>query len=363
MSVPIIIALISFCILFVMIIGGAISAKAFTTEASFMSVNQTNWIRSIAILMVMMSHYYPLLGLTYSDGVISFCLNFGYMGVAIFFLLSGYSVMISKNNKSNYLKGFLANRLLRLYVPFLIVFILNFFVLLITGKEVKIEDILMFPIMSLPNTLNWYLKIQLGLYILFFIIAKLIKNNIVMIGITSVICISYMIVGFFSGLTAFWYETVFAFPVGMLLANYKERIYQIITKRYYLSLPFSLMVFLACLIPYYLKGGTIFEIVFVFGMLQFIVCLCARIAGNVSNILLAHLGVISLELYLVHIVIINAVIVNLELEKQNLLINIIVFTMFIVVSIFVAKFVSIASKRITRLVLQFAEKNEIRLPK
>ena len=73
MSIPILITSITLAIIAVVFFGGAISSKKLTTESTFFSMGQTNWLRSIAILMVMFSHYYPVLGLSYSDGIISFC--------------------------------------------------------------------------------------------------------------------------------------------------------------------------------------------------------------------------------------------------------------------------------------------------
>ena len=246
MSIPILITSITLAIIAFVFFGGAISSKKLTTESTFFSMGQTNWLRSIAILMVMFSHYYPVLGLSYSDGIISFCLNFGYMGVAIFFLLYGYSIMISKINKPNYLKGFIPKRLLRLYVPFLIVFILDVLLMVVTGKGLKIEDLLFLPLMSLPGTLNWYLKIQLCLYILFYVLAKALKNNNVIVGTSFAICIIYMVVGYITGITDFWYETVFAFPLGMLIACKKDLLFSVFSRRYCVALPISIIVFIIC---------------------------------------------------------------------------------------------------------------------
>ena len=266
--------------------------------------------------MIMFSHFYLLLGLSYADGIISLCLNFGYIGVAVFFLLSGYSLMISKINKPNYLKGFIKNRLLRLYVPFLIVYLIDVVIILIMGKEITLNDLLFIPLMSLPGTLNWYLKVQLGLYILFYILAKLIKNNNTLIISTFGVCLVYMIIGFSTGIAAHWYERIFASPLGVLLNSKKDSTFLILSKRYYISLPISIVLFLLFLAPYFLLGGTLLEIFFILGFLQLVVCICAKLAGKVSNMIFTFLGTISLELYLVHMLIIG------HFLNANLLINV-----------------------------------------
>ena len=85
-------------LLIISIIGTPKSIKQLNSDVFFFFF-LTNWLRGIAIIMVVLSHYYPLLGMTFSDGIISFSRNIGTVGVAIFFLLSGYATMIyySKN--------------------------------------------------------------------------------------------------------------------------------------------------------------------------------------------------------------------------------------------------------------------------
>ncbi len=351
MPTTVIITLFSLAILAFIAIGGIASSKV-TTESTFFSIEQTHWLRSIAILMIMFSHFLPLAGLTYGDGILSLCLDFGYLGVAVFFLLSGYSLMISKVNKPDYLKGFIKKRLIRLYVPFLIVCLLDVIVMLIMGNQIVLKDLLFIPLMSLPGTLNWYLKVQLGLYIVFYILARLIKKNNALIISTFAVCIVYMIIGYFTGITAHWYEGVFAFPLGMLIAQNKECVFAFLSRRYIISLIASVIVFGCCFFPYYVFGGTLFEILFIFGFLQFIVCLCAKFAGSPRSKIFTYLGVISLELYLVHTVINSNFISTIHLEKQSTLIGIVVLLCFLLGSIVVSVIVKKISDKTSSFLLK-----------
>ncbi len=351
MTNTVIVTLFSLFVLAFIAIGGIASSKL-TTESTFLSISQTNWLRSVAILTIMFSHFLPLVGLTYDDGILSFSLNLGIIGVAIFFLLSGYSLMISKIKKPNYLKGFIKKRLVRLYVPFLIVYILDVIVMLIMGKQIVLKDILFIPLMSLPGVLNWYLKVQLGLYIVFYILARLIKNNNFLITSTFAICIIYMIIGLFTGITAHWYEGVFAFPLGMLIAQNKECVFTFLSRRYIIALIASIVVFGCCFLPYYIFGGTLFEILFIFGFLQFVVCLCAKFAGAPRSKIFTYLGVISLELYLVHTVINSNFISIVHFEKQTTLIGIVVLLCFLLGSIVVSVIVKRLSDKTSSFLLK-----------
>ena len=127
----------------------------------------------------MYSHYYTILDLNGKiNGVLFQLLSCtGMYGVALFLLMSGYATVISKMNKANYLHRYIPKRLLRLYVPFIIVFIIMAILRMIHGEGLTLKNILLMPLMSLPDTINWYLKVQLALYIVFYLAARFIKND------------------------------------------------------------------------------------------------------------------------------------------------------------------------------------------
>ena len=317
-------------LLIISIIGTPKSIKQLNSDV-FFSVEQTNWLRGIAIIMVVLSHYYPLLGMTFSDGIISFSRNIGTVGVAIFFLLSGYATMISYSKKENYLNHYIPKRLLRLYVPFLIVFVLHYILKCIFQGEFVVRYLYSVPIMLLPDTPNWYLKVQICLYILFYIFAKLLKKNRSIIVSISIMCLLYMIVGYCLKIDAFWYETIFAFPVGMLLAYKKEVFFRFFRKHSGIYISFSTIILFAFTFPFFMKGGTLFEILFLIGCVQFVICICTCICGDFK--LTSLLGKCSLELYLSHMVVIFLYNQFLDLTKLSTPINIALLLLYLAVSI------------------------------
>lgn len=317
-------------LLIIAIIGTPKSIKQLNSDVYF-SVEQTNWLRGIAIIMVVLSHYYPLLGMTYSDGIISFSRNIGTVGVAIFFLLSGYATMISYLKKKDYLSYYIPKRLLRLYVPFLIVFVLYFILEWIFKGEFIIRYFFSVPIMSLPDTPNWYLKVQLCLYLLFYISAKLFKKKSSIIIVISTVCILYMVIGFFLKIGANWYETVFAFPIGMLLAYKKEEFFTFFKKHSVIYVSISTIILFVFTFPFFMKGGTLFEILFLIGCVQFVVCICTCICGDFK--LTSLLGKCSLEMYLSHMVVIFLFKQFFDLTKLSIPINIALLLLYLVTSI------------------------------
>lgn len=265
---------------------------------NFFSKDQTNWLRGIAIVLIMYAHYYTELGSAKLGGVISQISNVGFLGVAIFLLLSGYAIMISKLNKPNYLKNYIPNRLIRLYIPFFITFILVCIADVLMGEQITGQNILGALILSLPNTINWYLKVQLGLYILFFVFALLFKDNRKLVIALYCSCFVYMAICIFAKVENYWFESCYMFPLGMSIAMHKDKLFAILRKKKWLTLIASFLFVFVSYAPYYLRGGLWFEILHIFGFTQFFICLCA--VTNGSSKVLKYLGTISLELYLVH---------------------------------------------------------------
>lgn len=342
--------IISILILVLLAVKGTVKVGKGFTENDFLSVKQTNWLKGIAILMIMYSHFYPLMGLTYSDGLLSFALNLGYLGVAIFFLLSGYGALISKKNKPDYLKHYLLKRIIRLFLPFLAVFILDIIITIIQGEPIQLSYFYRIPILSLPNTINWYLKIQLALYVVFFLAAKLFKKNNQLIIAVFIICIIYMIVGSLTGITSYWYETVFTFPAGMLLAEYRKVIFSQFQKKKLLVSTASIVVFFVSFVPYYFKGGTLFEIMFIVGFLVLVLFFCLLTYGNSK--LLALMGKSSLELYLIHGVINSLFISKINFSECSLAVYILVLLAYLSVSVLTGWLLNKYITKLSRLIIK-----------
>ncbi len=334
-----------FSLLFLLVLAAIGMKKNYNTitSESFLSVSQTNWLRGMSIIMIMLAHYYSLLGIT-NIGSLWQLGGIALLGVALFLFLSGYGAMYSKINKSNYLKGYLPKRLFRLFIPFIVVFVLDVIVLFTTGQGLSWTYFAKIPILSLPGTLNWYLKVQLALYIVFYLMAKLIKNSNYLIFSIFMFCFIYMITGHLIGIDCYWYESSYMFPLGMLFAKYKEGIFSFLNSRYIFTAFSSVILLLLLYLPYYLYGGPIFEIIAILGMVQFVICLCVKTQGSFK--LTIWIGTISLELYLVHSAVLNSFIVWLNYKE-----NIFSFIIFILGSVLLSYLVNIASKAIQKRIL------------
>lgn len=264
-------------------------------------------------------------------GILMFMVDIGVCFVGMFFFFSGYGLYSSLCNKPDYLKGFLRNRLPAILVPF---YICNFIFILgsyLAGYQFQKGELL--PYLTgaiLMNSQMWYIVEVLILYLLFFIVFRLIKNR-------NVACIVYgallmLLIAFslwlghdtttptqglwFHG--EWWYNTTLMVWVGILFARWEQQILAAIRKFYWpiLAIFILLTAFLYNRTLYMLQNkgywyewdgypgyeekwqtlGVQFS--FVFAVVITVVILTQKI--QFKNKILDFLGGIALELYLIH---------------------------------------------------------------
>lgn len=80
--------------------------------------------------------------LQFRGGTLLNRIHVGGCWVALFFLWSGYGVVYSCNKKSDYLKGFLYNRGVKVLIPFFVVHVLYFVIKSLAGQHFSCLDIL-----------------------------------------------------------------------------------------------------------------------------------------------------------------------------------------------------------------------------
>lgn len=264
-------------------------------------------------------------------GVLMFMVDIGVCFVGMFFFFSGYGLYSSLRDKPDYLKGFLRNRLSAILVPFYIcnfVFILGSY---LAGYPFKKGELL--PYLTgviLKNSQMWYIVEVLILYLLFFIVFRLIKNRdaaCIVYGVLLTLLIAFSLrLGhdlttptqglWFHG--EWWYNTTLMVWVGILFARWEQQILGAIRKFYGLILVMFLLftAFLYNRTLYMLQNkGYWFEwdgypgykekwqtlgvqFCFVFAVVITVVILIQKI--KFSNKILDFLGEIALELYLIH---------------------------------------------------------------
>jgi probable poly-beta-1,6-N-acetyl-D-glucosamine export protein len=207
----------NFALLFLILLFLFFPFKTLTKNLNSLSLfnqNFTNSLRGLAIVWVILHHLSrqilqkPLQMEFFFDG---------YVSVALFLVLSGFG--LSESLKKKNLDLFFYKKLLRIYLPFLIVnimiLLLHFFVQNKTFEKPEFYEFL-FGLKLLDSNL-WYIKYILFCYVQFFVLTKLIPDRNTKILVYLITAIVSVV---FGNLINAKY-TAFAFGFGVFLSEFE----------------------------------------------------------------------------------------------------------------------------------------------
>lgn len=108
---------------------------------------------------------------------------------------------------------------MRLYKPFLFVFVIEVIYRLIADMPIVLLKI---PVLSLMCGNLWFLQVIMGLYLLTSVFMSVFKNSRIRVMMTFIAVGVYIMIAHYGNLSSFYYNCVLCFPLGMLLANIKS---------------------------------------------------------------------------------------------------------------------------------------------
>lgn len=296
----------------IVIIGLRKVKKPENLEYDYFNQTQTTILKGISILLIVVHHF--TIKMTNPIFMKPF-LNVGSLGVAIFFFISGYGLMSSYLAEKNHLNNFFSKRVARVYIPFLVTNIaIGIASIFIMKASYSISDIISTSIFLKGITTGqdfWYINATILFYIIFFITLKFTEKTkaIKAMFIYSAI---YIIICKTQEMEIYWYNTAFAFPLGVLLAYRKETVLYIIKTNYNkLFITCSVGFVITFLFSYKESSSEfIFESIMAIFFILLIMLLNYKL--NIKSKLLTFIGSISFEIYLVH-----QFIINLFYDKYN----------------------------------------------
>lgn len=233
----------------------------------------------------------------------------GYLGVAIFFFLSGYGVMNSLTRKSISFVDFAKKRLSKVYIPAVSISVFWIFLLCLFPDIHQTELGLSEPIswsnilgslinvflFKFADSVLWFIAVIMLLYIVVFVYAKLKATRfshyrwLVLLFLTLAVTVfTYYTVAPFASVS------VFAFSFGVVLCDYNSQISSHATL-------FCIIVF--CAISFlFLKGRH--DMVIIHGLVNYIVILFWVYLSSKYNIQLLNvppiIAALSYDIYLIH---------------------------------------------------------------
>jgi peptidoglycan/LPS O-acetylase OafA/YrhL len=257
-----------------------------------LSFANTQKMRGIAILFVIIGHLRIL--------------DIASWGVGLFLFMSGYGLTTSF--LKNGLENFFQKRALKIWLPFVLLFVVELFVDYSSGTAYPLKSIVWsltgLNLYPMVDASMWYIGYSMIWYILFFVIFKICKHTdtkrlIFLLSLATL----FMTVLSLSPLAmkaaaAWWY--VFCFPLGVFCALYYEKIRSLAFSKTSVALLGVAVVSLFAL-EFYLSYLLFFINIYVavvFFLLLF------SIKTVIVGKLLAFTGSISYEIYLFEFVLI-----------------------------------------------------------
>jgi len=301
----------------------------------YLSMANTQALKGICALLVIFHHLSLMLP---NIKILALFSNIGYLSVSIFFFISGYGLMYGLINKKDYLKGFLSKRLSSVLIPYFIVNLVYIFIRIILKQKLLLIDFSMSFINGHPFVdFSWYILDILFFYIVFYFLFKYFKIGTAIIFTIVITC---LLVLFLNKINygSWWYESCFVFVVGILWAWKFQTVNNFCKKQYYIKLILTCCMFYmaflvfpitskifqseSALVP--LLGNVLASILFTLCYLLFSMKL------KVQNFVLNWIGKISLELYLIHGIVLSTL--RTYIPNNNVL----YITLTIVISLMIA---------------------------
>ena len=209
-------------------------------------------------------------------GELSIFVNYGFKFVAIFFFCSGFGLIKSLKTKENYFDCFLKKRVVKtIVIPFYVnVLLYAIWHVIIGDKMPAAHWILNFTGLTLMNDYAWFPVVLTIFYVAFYFIFKNIKNRKVCFALMFLVIflqgVTFCILGhraWWAGPENWWLNPAYqpkwwmqdkiipfygewwvnsgiAFLVGLIFAEYEEKIVNWFKKKYALKFILVLFVFL-----------------------------------------------------------------------------------------------------------------------
>ena len=180
-------------------------------DGNLLSVNISNILRGIAILLVILQHISGHLGT-------NFFTPMGGTGVAIFLFLSGFG--LNESFKKKGFTDFWKNRIIKVFIPYMVLISI---ITIVKYNNFNLK-IYLYDILGI-KTSYWYIAFLLKRYILFYICSKFFcKVRLYIFVLCSIIFLFT-----FPNIEA---EQSFSFLTGVLISEYYQDIKRMVEKRY-----------------------------------------------------------------------------------------------------------------------------------
>ena len=264
---------------------------------------KANLLKAIFPFLIIIHHLekYNLLGIE----------AFSWIGIRVmylFFAMSGYGLVISYIKRPGYIDGFLRRSLPKLFIPYLIIFILFVIYRHLEGVD-QIELFKSVGLLSFIPT-SWFIYVLSLFYIFFYVIFKYVKSSsAIKVLLTSALVLVYCVIAPYIGI-AFWrYNKCPAFVIGMVFALVNSSIREKFVRWQALVCVGFFCVFIN--MPLGLKLDP-----YLYSSIMFLLMFCLPYRGTRIGSVVNFFSSISLEMFIVQYIPIYLVMDHLVFNKS-----------------------------------------------
>lgn len=248
-------------------------------------------LRGVFALLIMIFHIS-----TKGDPFYPIFAYFSITVVGAFFFLSGYGLMKGFMSRENYRKGYLINRITKLFIPYIIMFLIYWAFNVFIGNRCDAAYVLD-CIFGDGNMVmySWFIKEIIYHYLLFYVLLLIVRDRKEMMYGAAIVM---FVIDFFANLFLINnpYLLNGAFCLGIIIAYKEKPVLNYMNRKRKVILPISL--FLAFLfrtdLLHYARFFLIEKIIFIIIVLTF------STAYGIQNLFLNLCGKMSLEIYMTH---------------------------------------------------------------
>lgn len=241
-------------ILLILFTLACIGLKKSDSPEQCLSKEHTNAIKGIFIIIVFYSHI--LTYLNKSDVIFSplldipannFIRNIGQLMVVMFLFYSGYGIMESIIAKGKwYIKSIPTKRILSTLVNYDIAIVVFLFMNLLLNLHFPIRQYLLSLIAwDSVGQSNWYIFAILCCYFATYISFSIFNDKRNAFITTFLILVIYYII-LHSIKDTWWYNTILAYPTGMIISLFKKNVFSLLEKHYPACIIVLFLLFVIC---------------------------------------------------------------------------------------------------------------------
>lgn len=234
------------CILFLVLLFALSLRKK--ENISVLDKDDMRGARGLFAVAIILHHVSQIFDSNIANAGISFFF-FSYTG--IFYMLSGYGLSFSVNEKTGYLQGFIYTKIFKLFLPYIVALMTE----IIASVFLKNKSVTL-----IIRDSGWFVKSIIIMYLIWFVCYKFYSHRgkeifylSMLLGVFLYVTICYVM-----RLESFWFSDIFSFFLGiMIYYNQSFLLNNVESKNDKVYIIILLIILLACWLYVFVLGGIV----------------------------------------------------------------------------------------------------------